>query len=108
MLEHDIRLFLDYLSVERGLAHNSILAYSHDLKCYAAYLDKRKFKKIEQVTREDISKFLFAEKESGIEPVTIARHHGVLEHHQTINDLPHERQHIMQEDGAVRKNHPFD
>lgn len=73
MLQDDIQLFLDYLSVERGLAPNSILAYSQDLKRYLSFLEKIKISRLDRVTRETISKFLFSEKDSGISATSIAR-----------------------------------
>lgn len=73
MLEDEIQLFVEYLSVERGLAENSILAYSRDLKKYAAFLKKQKVSNFNQVTREHITKFLFAEKGAGIQASSIAR-----------------------------------
>jgi len=73
MLEDEVRLFVDYLSVERGLAENSILAYSRDLKKYCVFLKKQKILNFNQVTRDHITKFLFAEKGAGIQAASIAR-----------------------------------
>lgn len=73
MLDDEVKLFLDYLSVERGLAQNSILAYSSDLKKYSQFLSKQKIHDFGQVTRDIISKFLFSLKGGGIEPSSIAR-----------------------------------
>ncbi len=73
MLEDEIQLFVEYLSVERGLAENSILAYSRDLKKYAAFLKKQKISNFNQVTRDHITKFLFSEKGAGIQASSIAR-----------------------------------
>ena len=73
MLIDEIKLFLDYLSVERGLAKNSILAYASDLQKYCRYLEKHKVTSFDDVTRETISKFLFSEKDAGIQAASIAR-----------------------------------
>ena len=73
MLNDEVKLFLDFLSVERGLARNSILAYSADLKKYGRFLERQKIKNFGQVTRELISKFLFSEKEVGLQAPSIAR-----------------------------------
>ena len=73
ILWREVELFIDYLSVERGLAQNSIIAYSQDLKQYCAFLEKSKIKDLNRVTREIISKFLFSGKDAGKEPASIAR-----------------------------------
>ena len=73
MLLDEVKLFLDYLSVERGLAENSILAYSRDLKKYCKFLEKIRITNFDKVMRDHINKFLFSEKDSGIQPPSIAR-----------------------------------
>src|SRR4051812_10926272 len=35
------RRFLDHLTVERGLADNTLAAYAHDLERYVAFLESR-------------------------------------------------------------------
>ena len=52
--------FIDFLSIEKGLAENTLLAYRRDLTKYVRYLDEMGFKQIQQIKRDHISKFLFA------------------------------------------------
>ncbi|MBI4372162.1 MAG: site-specific tyrosine recombinase XerD [Candidatus Omnitrophica bacterium] len=65
--------FINYLSVERQLAKNSLLAYESDLKKYLAFLEVKKIKSFGQVTRNHITQFLFHEKERKQEASSIAR-----------------------------------
>ena len=64
--------FIDYLKVEKGLSHNSILSYNQDLKKYFAYLDKKGIKEPSKVTTKDISEFLFVMR-SSISVISISR-----------------------------------
>jgi len=68
-----IEEFINFISVERGLANNTLLAYRRDLNTYAQFLSKRGIKDPDAVRREDISKFLFAQKERGLSPNSIGR-----------------------------------
>ncbi|MDP1853379.1 MAG: site-specific tyrosine recombinase XerD [Candidatus Omnitrophota bacterium] len=71
---HDlIEMFLNYLSVERGLSNNTISAYRRDLNKYAAYLENNKIDSLAKITRDEISNFMFKEKESGLSASSIAR-----------------------------------
>ncbi len=65
--------FLNFLSVEKGLAQNSILAYESDLKKYLAFLHSKKVNDINRVTRDHITQFLFSEKQRKQEASSIAR-----------------------------------
>ena len=40
--EKHLRLFLDYLSVEKGLSDNTLVSYSHDLKKLFLFFGKEK------------------------------------------------------------------
>lgn len=55
----DVDLFLDHLTVERGLSRNTLLAYRRDLNRYAEFLEK-KSKTIAEALERDIEDFLSA------------------------------------------------
>ena len=63
LLSSQVKDVINYLSVEKGLAQNSLLAYEGDLKRYVAFLDSKKIKEFSQVTRNHITQFLFHEKQ---------------------------------------------
>lgn len=54
-----IEAFVDYLRVEKGLAANSIYSYSQDLKKYRDYLEDKNKHQPRDLTRKDITDFLF-------------------------------------------------
>ena len=68
-----IRLFLDSLCVEKGLAKNTTLSYGRDLKRYAAFLKKRGRDSAEGVTRKEVMDFLLSERDRELSPVSVAR-----------------------------------
>lgn len=72
-LSAQVKEFLNYLSVEKGLAKNSLLAYESDLKKYVAFIVDKKIKDFSQVTRQHITQFLFHEKQRKQEASSIAR-----------------------------------
>jgi len=65
--------FLDYLSVERGLAKNTIIAYREDLNIYLDFMIKRGMDALSKISKNDIIEFMLFEKDSGISPVSISR-----------------------------------
>ncbi len=65
--------FLNYLSVEKGLAANTLAAYRRDLARYRAFLEKEKATDWQKVTRTHILKYLGAEGKRGLESSSIAR-----------------------------------
>ena len=72
-LQAQVKDFINYLSVERQLAKNSLLAYESDLKEYVVFLETKKIKSFSQVTRNHITQFLFYEKGRKQEASSIAR-----------------------------------
>jgi integrase/recombinase XerD len=57
-IERAVRLYLDHLAVERGLARNSLLAYTRDLQRYLAYCAGRGITEVSEVTETHIADFV--------------------------------------------------
>ncbi|HOW42531.1 MAG TPA: site-specific tyrosine recombinase XerD [Candidatus Omnitrophota bacterium] len=68
-----IDAFLDYLSVERGLARNTILAYKDDLEGFEEFLRGAAIESVFKTTKNEVINFMLAEKDHGISPNSIAR-----------------------------------
>jgi integrase/recombinase XerD len=68
-----IENFLDYLSVERGLSSNTIISYREDLNTYMDFMEKSGVDSLSRINREDITNFMFAQKERGISANSVAR-----------------------------------
>ena len=65
--------FMDYLSVERGLAHNTLLAYRRDLNKYINYLESQGIVELKQVNRNYISNFMYDQKRQELSTNSICR-----------------------------------
>jgi len=65
--------FLDYLTVERGLAKNTTIAYRRDLNIYLDFIIGRGHNALSQISKNDITDFMLFAKEKGISPVSISR-----------------------------------
>ncbi len=65
--------FLDYLSVERALAKNTIVAYRADLNLYLDFIDQHGILVFSKVTKNDIVEFMLVQKAQGISPTSISR-----------------------------------
>jgi len=74
-LKDQIKDFIHYLIVERGLSNNTIVSYERDLNSYQKHLlEKQHITSFNQVTRFHIIEFLKELKETGKSSKTIARH----------------------------------
>lgn len=68
-----IENFINYLAVERGLAQNTLLAYHRDLNKYSRYWAEKKISDVNQITREEISKYILGQKQDGLSTTSICR-----------------------------------
>lgn len=68
-----VELFLDYLSVERGLSKNTVLSYRRDLIAYIKFIDSVAKKSLQASDRDTIRDFMFHEKDKGLSAASIVR-----------------------------------
>ena len=68
-----IREFIDYISVERGLAKNTLMAYERDLGIYVRYLKKASIENPDAVSRQKVSDFLYELKKNELATASICR-----------------------------------
>lgn len=67
-----LRLFLDFLSVEKGLAANTLLSYGRDLKKFLVFLKMEKVDWL-RAEEEDLVKFIHRQSQAGLGPRSLAR-----------------------------------
>lgn len=73
MFERDLDFFLRHLSLERGLARNTVAAYGSDLEDFFRFLENAGVSSLPQVGRETILDYLGEKKDAGMESATVAR-----------------------------------
>jgi integrase/recombinase XerD len=73
-----IQLFLQFLTVEKGLSPNSISAYAADLKQFSEFLKDRGRQAVDAVVRQDLLDFLAARKRNGLSSRSLARQIATL------------------------------
>lgn len=74
-MEDQLKDFIHYMVVEKGLAKNTVVSYERDLKSYVQYIQKvEQVTTFHEVTRLHILGFLHHLKESGKSSKTMARH----------------------------------
>jgi integrase/recombinase XerD len=69
ILEH----FTGYLTLEKGLSRNSVMAYRSDLIDFITFLKDNAINDFSTVSRHDIMDYLGHAKDEGYEPATLAR-----------------------------------
>lgn len=74
-MHEQLKDFIHFLVVEKGLASNTVVSYERDLKSYLLYLNKvEEVSSLDEVTRATIIQFLKFLTEKGKSSKTIARH----------------------------------
>lgn len=72
-MKDQIEQFLSYLSVERGLAKNTIEAYRRDLLKFVDFLNRHRINSFENVKRSDITDYLMSQKDKNLTSTTLSR-----------------------------------
>lgn len=72
-MERCVNLYLDYLSVERGLADNTLAAYRRDVGDYVSFLRDRGVVQPGAVGRGDIVAFIASRREGGYADASVSR-----------------------------------
>lgn len=78
MMEKWVDEFIYHLTVERGLAENTLVSYRTDLAGYLAFCRQHGFKAQEQAEKDAILSYLFRLQLDGRSPATISRHLAAL------------------------------
>lgn len=73
-MEGVVSAFLNYVRVEKGLAHNTVLAYGRDLRKFEAFLNEQGPGGLAKVTRDDLVDFLTSLYRAGLDSRSVARH----------------------------------
>lgn len=74
VLDDQLQTYLDHLTIERGVAANTLSSYRRDLRKYVGHLAARGIDDIDKVTEEDVSDFLVAlrrgDQDQGMAPLS--------------------------------------
>jgi integrase/recombinase XerD len=77
-VNHLVDAFLDYVTVERGLAANTRLAYRMDLGKFAGYLQCKQIQHLNSLTRQDITEYLLDQRKHGLSTRSVTRQLAAL------------------------------
>ncbi|MES2766480.1 MAG: site-specific tyrosine recombinase XerD [Bacteroidota bacterium] len=70
--------FATYVSLERGLAKNTLEAYRHDLETFARFLQELNVEKFSSASTKDLTEFLKALEQLGLSATSRARYLSTL------------------------------
>ena len=54
----ELKLYLEYLNFEKGLAKNTLIAYERDIKAFFDFFEEKK-----EITRKNINSYIYHLKE---------------------------------------------
>lgn len=94
--------FIYYLSVERGLADNTLESYQRDLKKYLLFLQQQNIKDFSSTSRTLISQYLLQERNKGLSPSTLSRNLASIRSFYQFLLM----EHIIQENPAIELESP--
>jgi integrase/recombinase XerD len=69
----DLRSFLHFISLEKGLSENTRIAYQIDITRYLQFISERGIGKVKDVTPEDVQKFVRVLAMAELAPASVAR-----------------------------------
>lgn len=72
-MERILEDFINYLSVEKGLARNTLESYQRDLNKFLQYLKRSEIQGFENASRKNISQYLMEQKQNGLAATTVNR-----------------------------------
>lgn len=79
-LERDMRRFLQYIRLERGLAETTISAYSNDVHRFSSFIHESGYGKFSEVTLEIARKFFEKLDHLGLNAASRARYQSTIRH----------------------------
>ncbi|AYV69896.1 MULTISPECIES: site-specific tyrosine recombinase XerD [Niallia] len=101
-MEDQLKDFIHYLLVEKGLASNTLVSYERDLKSYIKYMKNVEQCNLKEIQRSHIIRFLGFLKDQGKSSKTIARHiASIRAFHQFLF-----RDRVLEEDPTVHIETP--
>jgi integrase/recombinase XerD len=77
-VQHLVDAFLDYLTVERGLAENTRVAYRTDLTQFIEFIQRRGIGQMNRVQRQHITDFLMDRRKHDVSARSLARQLSAL------------------------------
>jgi integrase/recombinase XerD len=78
-MDAEIRAFLNYLRVDKGLSKNTIESYRRDMEKFAVLIHQRNLA-VRQITRRDVVDFLASLYRRGLDSRSVARHLATMRH----------------------------